>query len=236
MYLFKVLFCALFTMVSSICFAGLYAVSPSLLAETEAATIASLAFQTGCATPDLSDSSVDGTAVLEITFDRDAKPVGAEIISSNGSDADNVKIIEALTKRCQYVRTPVNLPLGANKQFTYKWKAHKDFAGLHGCMVFHIDYPPSSVRNNEEGKAVVSYRYSADNAYESKISQSTGYPRLDEVTLKTMNKCLNNHAFKSESGGDKWSEVSMVWRLNKSETTSSDAQQSSMSSSTSSNN
>lgn len=235
MHLLKTLFCILFVIVSNLCFAGLKAASPASVAEMEAYAINNLIFQTGCARPDLSDSVVDGTAVLDISFAQNGSPLGAEIISSNGSDSDNVKIIEALTKRCKYSSSPVELPLGASKQFTYKWKAHQDSSGLQSCMLFNIAYPGASRRLHEQGKAVVSYRY-VGSGYESKISQSTGYPRLDEVALKTINKCLDNHAFQSAPDGNKWLEVAMMWKIEGNNESSSSAQNNSTSSSASAQN
>ena len=198
---------------SNLAFGGLQALSPSMLAEIEAADIAHLTFQTGCAAPDLSNSEVDGAAVLEISFAQDAKPVDAKILSSNGSESDNARIIEALTKRCRYTSRPIELPPGVTKQFTYKWKAHENFSGLRTCRIFNVEYPIASNRLNEQGRSLVSYRYLPDGGYESKISQSSGYERLDNATLKLMNKCLDNHALQADADINKWLEVGMTWKL-----------------------
>ncbi len=226
MYLPRIIICPLLLVLSSFCFASLKGVSPASLAEMEKYEISKLEIQNGCARPDLSDSAVDGSAVVEISFTPDGKPLEAQIISSNGSDSDNAKIIEALTKRCKYVSGPVSIPVGATKQFTYNWKAHQALSGLGTCML-KIEYPPASVRLQEEGKAVVSYRYRIDGSYESKISQSTGFPRLDDTTLKKFNACLDNHALKVDPDINKWNEVSMNWKLTGGDNSRSSTQQSS---------
>lgn len=233
MNVLKVLFCLLAMVSAGVCNAGLSAISPSLVAENEARAIASLVFQTGCAVPDLSDSNIDGKAELEISFGQDGVPLGANIISSNGSDSDNAKIIEALTKRCKYSLSPVSLPLGVVKQFTYLWKAHQDSSGIRACRIFNPGYPAASLRLKEEGKVVVSYRYLAEGGYESRVSQSSGFARLDDATLRVFNRCLDNRAFKGGPDSEKWLEIGMLWRVTGNENSSSGTQHSSLSSSAS---
>jgi hypothetical protein len=226
----KIIIFSLLLTIHKFCEAGLSAVSPASLAEIEAGEIARLTMQNGCARPDLSDSNVDGTAVLEISFSTEGTPLNAQIISSNGSDSDNAKIIEALTKRCKYVREPFKYPIGTTKQFTYTWKAHHNLSVAGSCMI-KIEYPLASVRLKEQGKAVVSFRYLANGSYESKISQSTGSERLDEKTLKNFNACLDNHALKADPDQSKWNEVSMNWKLTGNEDASSSTSEHSSSSS-----
>jgi hypothetical protein len=212
--------------IPSSCLAGISAISPSALANIEAAEINALRMQNGCLRPDLADSSVDGTAVIEISFTPEGKPIDATIVNSNGSDSDNAKIIEAFTKRCKYTYGRVNIPVGATKEFTYKWKAHQTLSGLSSCIL-KVEYPLDSVRNHEEGKATVAYRYRPDGSYESKISQSTNSPRLDERTLKSVNTCLDNQALKGDTDLNKWNEVSMNWKITDREGSKSSLQQSS---------
>lgn len=230
----QIIVCSLLLTLSSFCMASLSAISPASLAEIEAKEIEKLNMQTGCLRPDLSDSAVDGSATLEISFSRDGKPLAGQIINSNGSDSDNAKIIEALTKRCKYTRGPINLPVGTTKQFTYTWKAHQQLSGIGTCII-RLEYPAASVRLNEQGKAVVSYRYLTTGGYESKISQSTSFPRLDEAALKVFNACLDNQALKGDLDPNKWSEIAMNWKLTGNESTNSSAQQNSSSSNASQN-
>ncbi len=229
MPLSKVILFFLLLCIPRFCVAGLSAFAPMDLANKDTAEINRLVMQTGCAIPDLSDSAVDGTAVVEISFTPDGKPIEAQIISSNGSASENAKIIEAFTKRCKYTRGAVNIPLGATKQFKHSWKAHQKLFSLNLCR-FRVDYPPASIRLNEEGQAVVSYRYLADGSYESKISQSTGFPRLDEKTLANFNACLENHALPGDPDITKWSEVAMNWKIMDYNEAASSTQQSSSSS------
>lgn len=232
MSLSKIITCVCLLASSSFCCAGLSYVSPISLANIEAEEIAKLKVQSGCARPDLSDSSVDGTAVIEISFDQIGNLLEAHIVNSNGSDSDNAKILEAFTKRCKYARGEAKLPKGVVKQFTYTWKAHGDYSGLASCRLMNVEYPFESRRRGEQGKATVAYRYLSADSYESKISQSTGFPKLDEATLRTINLCLNNRALKGDPDASKWSEVSMKWTMKDNEQASSSTQQNSASSST----
>lgn len=198
---------------TSICKAALGTVGPADVARTEDLAIESLKFQTGCARPDLSESNVDGSANFEITFNESGKPIEGKIISSNGSDSDNQKIIETFTKRCLYARPKTEIPYGASKQFTYSWKAKTKLQGLQQCMIMQQSYPTASIRLKEEGKTEASYRYLPDGSYELKTSKSSGSERLDDAALRTFKSCLENHAIKSEPDNEGWEKVSMVFKL-----------------------
>lgn len=204
----------IFTMFTSasLCEAALGTTGPVSLSKAEDLAIESLKFQTGCARPDLSDSNVDGSATIEITFNESGKPISGKIVNSNGSDSDNQKIVESFTKRCNYTKRSTEIPYGAFKQFTYRWKAKTKLTGVQQCMIEPY-YPAASVRLKEEGITEASYRYLPNGSYDIRISKSSGSGRLDDTALSTFKLCLDNQAINGEPDKDGWEKVLMTFKL-----------------------
>lgn len=73
-----------------------------------------------------------------------------------------------------------------------------------------IDYPKASLMNEEKGIVTMSLRISADGkVLESKLAKSSGFKNLDKAAVTSITKCK----FVSPGGGEQWTQLEYVWKL-----------------------
>jgi protein TonB len=73
-------------------------------------------------------------------------------------------------------------------------------------------YPQSSLRNNEQGRVVLSYLIGLDGSVlDGKIARSSGYPDLDRAAYVALSKCL----YRMPDGAQepRWMSATYVWTL-----------------------
>ena len=74
-------------------------------------------------------------------------------------------------------------------------------------------YPQSSLRNNEQGRVVLSYLIGLDGSVlDGKIARSSGHPDLDRAAYVALSKCL----YRMPDGAQepRWMSATYVWTLN----------------------
>jgi len=75
-------------------------------------------------------------------------------------------------------------------------------------------YPPSSLRNNEQGKVVLSYLIGLDGAVlDGKIAHSSGHPDLDRAAYVALAKCL--YRMPDGATEPRWMSATFVWAATK---------------------
>jgi len=73
-------------------------------------------------------------------------------------------------------------------------------------------YPQSSLRNNEQGRVVLSYLIGLDGSVlDGKIARSSGHPDLDRAAYVALSKCL----YRMPDGAQepRWMNATYVWTL-----------------------
>jgi protein TonB len=75
-------------------------------------------------------------------------------------------------------------------------------------------YPQSSLRNNEQGRVVLSYLIGLDGALlEGKVARSSGFPDLDRAAYVALAKCL--YRMPDGATEPRWMSATHVWTLAK---------------------
>lgn len=75
-------------------------------------------------------------------------------------------------------------------------------------------YPEESLRQGEEGVAIVAFLVHADGTVErSVVLVSTGFPTLDRITQKALGKCLFKPATENGKPVETWQPVIYVWSI-----------------------
>jgi len=73
-------------------------------------------------------------------------------------------------------------------------------------------YPQSSLRNNEQGRVVLSYLIGLDGAVlDGKIARSSGFPDLDRAAYVALAKCL--YRMPDGATEPRWMSATHIWTL-----------------------
>jgi protein TonB len=74
----------------------------------------------------------------------------------------------------------------------------------------NIEYPKSSLVNEEKGTVVMSLHIAADGkVLESKLTKTSGFKNLDKAATSSILKCK----FIPSPSGQQWQEMEYVWTL-----------------------
>lgn len=76
------------------------------------------------------------------------------------------------------------------------------------------EYPPQSLRAQEEGLTVLQFLIGADgNALESKVEKSSGFRRLDEAARRALSLCKFKPGTEEGKPVQSWARIEYQWRI-----------------------
>jgi protein TonB len=77
-----------------------------------------------------------------------------------------------------------------------------------------VDYPKSSLMNEEQGTVSLSFQVSATgDVMESKVEKSSGFKNLDKAAIKSMSACKFKPGTKDGKPDVTWTKVDYAWKL-----------------------
>ncbi|MCG2585597.1 energy transducer TonB [Massilia sp. TS11] len=77
-----------------------------------------------------------------------------------------------------------------------------------------VDYPKSSLINEEQGTVQVKFLVSADGkVQESKVEKTSGFKTLDNAAIKGLSACKFKPGSKDGSPASTWTKVEYTWKL-----------------------
>jgi len=80
-----------------------------------------------------------------------------------------------------------------------------------------MSYPAESIQRDEQGSATVKMYVSTSGAVENiSIEKSSGYPKLDDATLKFYSGCIFTPATRNGAPVGTWKQVTFTWKIDKS--------------------
>jgi hypothetical protein len=180
-----------------------------------------VAWQTGCTFPDLSQSTEAGSTTLNIFLDGDGNPRKIEVAETTGSSTENNIIIAAI-KRCNFARRVgiEDVPSYFNITFVVNWNPgeQEPKTGLQTCLRRPY-YPLPARRLKQEGTVIWAVRPTKNNQFEKKLLVDSNSKSLNQHTEKELDRCLQNpdvaQSIRDHYKDDKWEEFGADYQLPK---------------------
>ena len=158
-------------------------------------------FQPGCLFPDfasvrpLPEGPV--TVAFQVSVNAQGTATAVSMLTSSGSPMADQAWVDALL-RCKY--SPGTLdgrPSDSTAAASYRWNHRAQRKGLDRCM--RPVYPSAARKNNEQGDVVVGFVINPlTRRAETQLVTSSGHPRLDETTKRSVDACLEHEEVRND--------------------------------------